>query len=396
MNKSKGVVCTTVGAWVASVACLGLAGFAPAQAQVQDMPGGPAVNQLNLTKGVTDIAQSISSLHWMMLIICLVIFVGVFGVMFYSIWAHRKSRGAKPASFHEHLGVEIAWTVIPFIIVIAMALPATRTVVAMKDTSSPDLTVKVTGYQWRWGYEYLDGEAMGVKFISSLATPRAQIEGEEPKGPFYLMEVDNPLVVPAGKKVRVVLTANDVIHSWMVPDLGIKQDAIPGFIRDAWFRTDQPGEYRGFCAELCGKDHAFMPVVVKVLGADDYAAWVAEQQAILASNADDPSREWTEDELLERGARVYAVNCVACHQANGQGVPGAFAALDGSAIVQGPVAEQINIVLKGKAGTAMASFASQLNDAEIAAVISYTRNAWGNLGRAQEPFVQPAVISAAR
>jgi len=394
MNKSKGGVCARMGA--CALAAVTLAGAALAQAQVQDMPGGPAVNQLNLTTGVTDIARDISSLHWMMLIICMVIFVGVFGVMFYSIWAHRKSRGVKPATFHEHLGVEIAWTVIPFIIVIAMALPATRTVVAMKDTSSADMTVKVTGYQWRWGYEYLDGEAVGVKFISSLATPRAQIEGDEPKGPYYLMEVDNPLVVPVGKKVRIVLTANDVIHSWMVPDLGVKQDAIPGFIRDTWFRTEQPGDYRGFCAELCGKDHAFMPVVVRVLEANDYAAWAAEQQKILAENADDPTREWSEEELIARGARVYAVNCVACHQANGQGVPGAFPALDGSSMVQGPLAPQIDIVLKGKAGTAMAPFASQLNDAEIAAVITYTRNAWGNLGRAQESLVQPAVISAAR
>jgi len=390
MNKSKGGVCAS--ACALAVAALGW----PAFAQVQDMPGGPAVNQLNLTTGVTDIARDISSLHWMMLIICMVIFVAVFGVMFYSIWAHRKSRGVTPATFHEHLGVEIAWTVIPFIIVIAMALPATRTVVAMKDTSSADMTVKVTGYQWRWGYEYMDGDAVGVKFISSLATPRAQIEGSEPKGPFYLMEVDNPLVVPVGKKVRIVLTANDVIHSWMVPDLGVKQDAIPGFVRDTWFRTDAPGEYRGFCAELCGKDHAFMPVVVRVLAADDYAAWAAEQQKILSENADDPTREWGEEELIARGAKVYAVNCVACHQANGQGVPGAFAALDGSAIVQGAAAPQIEILMKGKPGTAMASFASQLNDAEIAAVITYTRNAWGNLGRSQEPVVQPAMISAAR
>jgi len=365
-------------------------------AQVQDMPGGPAVNQFNLTTGVTNIARNVSNLHWMMLIICMVIFVGVFGVMFYSIWAHRKSRGAKPATFHEHLGVEVAWTVIPFIIVIAMALPATRTVVAMKDTSSPDLTVKVTGYQWKWGYEYLDGSATGVKFMSNLSTPQEQITGSEPKGPFYLMEVDNPMIVPVGKKVRVVLTAADVIHSWMVPDFGVKQDAIPGFIRDAWFRAEQTGEFRGQCAELCGKDHAFMPVVVKVVTQAEYDAWAEEQQKIIAANLDDPSKEWAEADLIARGAKVYAANCVACHQANGQGVPGAFPALDGSPIVQGDASEQVKLVLNGRQGTAMAAFGLQLNDVEIASVISYTRQAWGNAGKVQDVTVQPAVITAAR
>jgi len=317
-------------------------------------------------------------------------------VMFYSIWAHRKSRGVKPAAFHEHLGVEIAWTVIPFIIVIAMALPATRTVVAMKDTSSPDLTVKVTGYQWKWGYEYLDGDAVGVKFLSNLSTPQAQIMGREPKGQFYLMEVDNPMVVPVGKKVRVVLTAADVIHSWMVPDLGVKQDAIPGFMRDAWFRAEQTGEFRGQCAELCGKDHAFMPIVVKVVTQQEYDAWADEQQKLLAANADDPGKEWTEAELIARGAKVYAANCVACHQANGQGVPGAFPALDGSPVVQGEASEQVKLVLNGRQGTAMAAFGQQLNDVEIAAVITYTRQAWGNAGKVQDVTVQPSVITAAR
>ena len=371
-------------------------GASMAGAQVQDMPGGPAVNQLNLHTGVSEIARDVSSLHWMMLVICLVIFAGVFGVMFYSIWAHRKSRGVKPATFHEHLGVEVAWTVIPFIIVIAMALPATRTVVAMKDTSSPDLTIKATGYQWKWGYEYLDGDAAGVKFLSNLATPQAQIMGREPKGQFYLMEVDNPLVVPVDKKVRIVLTAADVIHSWMVPELGVKQDAIPGFMRDTWFRAEKPGEYRGQCAELCGKDHAFMPIVVKVLPQDEYDAWAAEQQKLLAANADDPNKEWSEADLVARGEKVYAANCVACHQANGQGVPGTFPALDGSAVVQGPADAQIDVVLHGRSGTAMAPFGPQLNDVEIAAVISYTRHSWGNAGKAETPTVQPSTVAAAR
>ena len=365
-------------------------------AQVKDMPGGPRVNQLNLSEGVTQIARDVAWLHWFMLIVCLVIFVAVFGVMFYSIWAHRKSKGYKAATFHEHLGVEVAWTVIPFIIVIAMALPATRTVVAMKDTSGADITVKVTGYQWKWGYEYIDGPATGVKILSNLATPRAQIEGREPKGPTYLMEVDNPLVVPVGKKIRVAVTAADVIHSWMVPDLAVKQDAIPGFIRNTWFRADKIGEYRGQCTELCGKDHAFMPIVVKVVSEADYAKWADEQKKLLAAQADDPNKEWTGPELITRGEKVYAATCVACHQGSGRGVVGAFPALDASKIVMGPKADNIQILLKGKAGTAMQSYAAQLNDVEIAAVITYTRASWTNAGKGQDPVVAPADIKAAR
>jgi len=258
------------------------------------------------------------------------------------------------------------------------------------------LTVKVTGYQWKWGYEYVDGPATGVKILSNLSTPRAQIEGREPKGPTYLMEVDNPLVVPVGKKIRVAVTAADVIHSWMVPDLAVKQDAIPGFIRNTWFRADKIGEYRGQCTELCGKDHAFMPIVVKVVSEADYAKWAEEQKKLLAAQADDPNKEWTGPELIARGEKVYAANCVACHQGSGKGVVGAFPALDGSKIVMGPKAENIQILLKGKPGTAMQSFAAQLNDVEIAAVITYTRAAWTNAGKGQDPVVAPADIKAAR
>jgi cytochrome c oxidase subunit II len=282
-----------------------------ASAQVQDMPGGPKVNQLNLTTGVTQIARDVAWLHWMMLIICLVIFVGVFGVMFYSIWAHRKSKGAKPATFHEHVGIEIAWTVIPFLIVIGMALPATRTVVAMKDTSGADMTIKVTGYQWKWGYEYLDGPATGVELLSTLATPRAQIQNLEPKGEFYLMEVDQPLVVPIGQKVRIVVTAADVIHSWMVPDLGVKQDAIPGFLRDTWFRAEKVGVYRGQCAELCGKDHAFMPIVVSVVTKEDFAAWAAERQAKMAGVVNEPAPSETAGALAAQQPLNDGVNKIA-------------------------------------------------------------------------------------
>ncbi len=368
-----------------------------AAAQVGDMPGGPRVNQLNLPPGVTAIAQDIAWLHWMMLIICTVIFIGVFGVMFYSIVRHRKSRGYKASQFHEHLGVEVAWTVVPFLIVIGMALPATRTVVAMKDTSNADVTIKAVGYQWKWGYEYLDGAARDVKFLSTLATPHSQIMGAEPRTDLYLMEVDNPLVVPVDKKVRIVVTAADVIHSWMVPDLGVKQDAIPGFLRDTWFRAEKTGVYRGQCAELCGKDHAFMPIVVNVVTQEEYDAWANEQRQALAAAADDPNKEWTSEELIARGEKVYATHCVACHQATGKGMPPTFPALDGDEkVVLGPKDGQIDIVLNGVNGTAMAPFRDRMNDVEIAAVITYTRNAWSNAGKGTDPVVQPSDVSAKR
>lgn len=370
---------------------------AAAGAQVKDMPGGPRVNQLNLHEGVTEIAHDIMWIHWMMLIICAVIFIGVFGVMFYSIIMHRKSRGAVSAKFHEHVGIEVAWTIIPFIIVIAMALPATRTVVAMKDTSSSDLTVKVTGYQWKWGYEYIDGPAQGVKFVSNLATPREQINGTAPRGNLYLMEVDKALVVPVDKKVRIVLTSSDVIHSWMIPEFGVKQDAMPGFLRDTWFRAEKVGTYRGQCAELCGKDHAFMPIVVQVLSQADYDKWAAQQKKAMAAAADDPNKKWTKEELIARGTQVYTANCVACHQANGKGLPGTFPALDGDAkYVLAPMKDQILTELNGHPGTAMAAFRDQLNDVELAAVITYTRNAWGNAGKGKDPVVQPTDVKALR
>ncbi|MGB6054269.1 MAG: cytochrome c oxidase subunit II [Burkholderiaceae bacterium] len=360
---------------------------------VVDSPGGPAVLQLGLHKPVTEIAQQIYSLHTMMMVICLVIFVAVFGVMFYSIFKHRKSLGHKPATFHESTAVEIAWTVVPFLIVIGMALPATKTIIAMKDTSNADLTIKVTGMQWKWGYDYLKGEGEGISFLSNLATPREQITNASlTKDDNYLLEVDNPVVVPVNKKVRLVLTANDVIHSWTVPAFGVKQDAIPGFVRDTWFKADAVGTYRGQCVELCGKEHAFMPIVVHVVSEDDYKKWTDGKKKEMAAKADDPNKVWTIDELSQRGEKVYAANCVACHQATGKGVPGAFPALDGSAMVNGPKAEQIHIVMDGKA--AMPAWKSVLSDTEIAAVITYTRNAWSN--KAKENIVQPAEILAAR
>jgi cytochrome c oxidase subunit II len=345
-------------------------------------------SRFNLAPPVTPVAQEVYSLHNLMLVICTVIFVAVFSVMFYSVWKHRKSKGAVAANWHENTTVEIIWTVIPFIIVIVMALPATRTVVAMKDTSNSDLTIKVTGYQWKWGYDYLRGEGEGISFLSQLATPTAQIEGREPRSNTYLIEVDNPLVVPVNKKVRVITTANDVIHAWWVPAFAVKQDAIPGFARDTWFRAEKVGTFRGQCAELCGKDHAFMPIVVQVVSAEDYSKWVGSKKQQMASAADDPMKQWTASELIARGEKVYQANCQACHQANGQGVQGAFPALVGSKVVASK-ADQITLLLSGK--NAMPSWKS-LSDVELAAVSTYTKNAWGN----KEGEVQPAEFKSAR
>ena len=360
---------------------------------VNDMPGGPGVNQLNLTPGVTRIAADQWWIHNFLLIVCLAIFVAVFGVMFYSLWAHRKSRGAKPADFHESTAVEIAWTIVPFLIIVGLAIPATRMVVEQKDTSQADLTIKATGYQWKWGYEYLKGEGAGISFLSDLATPLEQIEGKAPKSETYLMEVDNPLVVPVGQKIRMVITANDVIHAWMVPAFGVKQDAIPGFVRDTWFRAEKEGTFRGACAELCGKNHAFMPIVVEVKSQEAYKAWADGKKKEMLAKADDPTKEWTVADLNDRGSKVYASNCVACHQATGKGVPGAFPALEGSKLVLGKQEDQIAILLNGKPGTAMAAF-KQLSDVELAAVATYTRNAWGN--KAEDTVVQPKDFTAAR
>jgi cytochrome c oxidase subunit 2 len=359
---------------------------------VNDMVGGPAVHELNFQTPVTAIASDIYELHVWMIVICVAIFIAVFGVMFYSILKHRKSLGYKAANFHESTTVEIAWTVVPFVIVVLMALPATKTVVAMKDTSNADITIKATGMQWKWGYDYLKGEGEGVAFLSALATPREQIRGEAPKGENYLLEVDNPLVVPVNKKIRIVTTANDVIHAWGVPAFGVKQDAIPGFVRDTWFKAEKIGTYRGNCYELCGKEHAFMPIVVNVVSEQDYAAWVVEKKKAMASNADDPTKTWTVADLTARGEKVYAANCVACHQATGKGVPGAFPALDGSQVVNGMQEGQIAILLNGK--NAMPSWKATLSDTEIAAVITYTRNSWNN--KASDNIVQPAEVLAAR
>lgn len=361
---------------------------------------GPSIacaSRYNLQDPNGALGHSIYELHTMVLWVCLLIFVGVFSVMFYAVFKHRKSVGHQAANFHENIVVEVVWTVIPFLVLIGIAIPATRTLVEQRDTTAADLTVKVTGYQWKWGYDYLKGEGEGISFVSTLSTPRDQIEGRAPKGEHYLLEVDEPLVVPVGKKVRIVLTAADVLHAWWVPALAAKQDAIPGFVRDTWFRAEREGTFRGQCAELCGKDHGFMPIVVNVLSAENYAKWVEERKQKMAAGADDPNKTWTLDELKARGEKVFAQNCVACHQATGMGIPGTFPALNGSKVVNGPVEGPLMTVLHGVVRdgkpTAMQSWQQQLSDVEIAAVITYVRNAWDNK---KGDAVMPADVKAAR
>ena len=360
---------------------------------VNDLPGGPGVNQLNLPVPVTQIGVQQVWMHNVMLVVCLVIFVAVFGVMFYSILKHRKSVGHKAANFHESVAVEIAWTVVPLLIVIAMGAMATRTVVAMKDTSNADLTIKATGMQWKWGYDYLKGEGEGIGFLSTLDYTHREMSnsGKPPATDNYLLKVDNPLVVPVNQKVRIVITANDVIHAWMVPALGVKQDAIPGFVRDTWFRAEKTGDFYGQCAELCGKEHAYMPIHVRVVSQADYATWVAGKKKEMAAAADDPGKEWKLDELVVRGEKVYNANCAACHRPDGKGA-GPIKPLDGSAIVLTDPKTQIGILLNGANNGAMPSWKA-LSDTEIAAVITFTKNSWSNkTGK----LVQPAEIVAAR
>jgi cytochrome c oxidase subunit 2 len=354
--------------------------------------GLAAAAEWNLQPAASRLAEDIHWLHEAVMVLVLVLFVGVFGFMFWSCYAHRKSVGHKAAQFHENTTVEIIWTVVPAIILVIIAIPVTKVVIAQKDTSAPDLTIKVTGMQWKWGYDYLKGEGEGISFVSMLATPRAQIEGREEKKEHYLLEVDNELVVPVGKKVRVLTTAADVVHSWWVPAFGAKQDAIPGFIRDLWFTPTKVGTYRSQCVELCGKEHGFMPIVVRVMAPEDYTKWVGEKKALLAKAADDETRPYDLPQLVARGEKVYAANCVACHQANGKGLPPAFPPLDGSQTVLGPKDAQIDTVLGGRKGTAMQSFA-RLNNVELAAVITFTRNHWGNK---TGEVVQPADIKARR
>jgi cytochrome c oxidase subunit 2 len=367
-----------------------LAFAAPA---ARDLAGGPAVNQIDLHPPISPIAVDQQWLHNFMLLVCTVIFIAVFGVMFYSIIKHRKSKGARAANFHESTTVEIAWTIVPFIIVILMALPATRVVVAMKDTSAADLTIKATGIQWKWGYDYLNGEGAGIGFLSTLdSAQREMSDSGHPQGDDYLLKVDNPLVVPVDRKVRIITTASDVIHAWGVPALGVKQDAIPGFVRDTWFRAAKPGDYYGQCYELCGKEHAYMPIHVKVLSQADYTAWASGKIKEAAAKADDPSKVLELPALAARGEQIYTANCQVCHQANGKG-GGNIKALDGSpTVLDADKTKQIHVLLNGQNNGAMPSW-KQLSDTEIAAVITYTKNHWSN---ATGQIVQPSEVAAAR
>jgi cytochrome c oxidase subunit 2 len=365
----------------------------PAFAATGNLLGGPGVNQLGLNDPASPIAVEQTWLHNFMLVICLVIFVAVFGVMFYSIIKHRKSKGARAANFHESTTVEIAWTVVPFIIIILMALPATRVIVAMKDTSAADLTIKATGIQWKWGYDYLKGEGEGIGFLSTLdPTHREMSDAGKPVGDDYLFKVDNPLVVPVNKKIRIVTTANDVIHSWGVQSLGAKQDAFPGFVRDTWFRADREGDFYGQCYELCGKEHAYMPIHVKVVSQQAYSAWVDERRKEAAAKLDDPTRVWELAPLAARGEQIYVANCQVCHQATGKG-GGAIKALDASpSVLDADKTKQIHILLNGQNNGAMPAW-KQLSDTEIAAVITYIKNSWSNK---TGQLVQPADVAALR
>lgn len=349
-----------------------------------------AAYNLDMTPGVTDVSKGAHNIHTMVMWICVCIGIIVFGAMIISIIKHRKSRGAVPAKFDDNLTVEIIWTVVPFIILGFMAVPATKVLLAMEDNSNSDMSIKVTGYQWKWHYDYLGED---ISFFSNLSTPIEAIQNKATKEDHYLLDVDNRVVVPANKKVRLLFTSNDVIHSWWIPDFAIKQDAIPGYINESWFKTDKVGVYRGQCAELCGTNHGFMPIVVEVKSEEDYAAWVASKKESAAAAAASANKTWTKDELMEHGKTVYTTSCVACHQADGSGIPNVFPALKGSAIATGDIAKHLDIVIHGKSGTAMQAFGPQLNDADLAALITYERNAWGN---DTGDVVQPADVKAAR
>jgi cytochrome c oxidase subunit II len=340
------------------------------------MAAGGEASEYNMSPGVTAVGRQVYDLHMIILLICVVIGVVVFGVMFYSIIYHRKSRGVTPATFHESTKVEIAWTVVPFIILIGMAIPATKTLLEIYNNDDAELSIVVTGYQWKWKYEYLNEKGENVSFFSNLRTPQTEIHNTAPKGENYLLEVDEPLVLPVDTKVRFLVTGNDVIHSWWVPTLAVKRDAIPGFINEVWTKPAELGVFRGQCAELCGKGHGFMPIVVNVVSKDDFAKWMATKQADAAEVKKLMAQTFTLDELMERGKAVYTTNCLACHGANGEG--GVGKPIAGSKVATGDVGHHLDTALHGVPGTAMQAFGSQLNDVDMAAVITYQRNAFGN------------------
>lgn len=346
-------------------------------------------NLLNLTEGVTGVSHDIYDLHMLILWICVAIGVVVFSIMFYSMYAHRKSTGRQPANFHESTTVELVWTIIPALLLIVMAFPATKALKNLYDASEAEIDIKITGYQWKWQYEYL-GE--GVEYMSQLSTSQAAIYGKAPKSEFYLEEVDKPVVIPVGKKVRFLITAKDVIHSWWVPELGVKKDAIPGFINETWARADEPGVYRGRCAELCGKDHAFMPIVVNAVSQEEYDAWLTDQKAEVAAQAEIAKQQFSFEDLMARGEEAYNRSCASCHGVGGEGIAGAFPALKGSAMALGPVDEHLDMVINGSStNAAMQAFGAQLSEVDLAAIITYERNAWGNVPEADK-VVQPVDV----
>jgi cytochrome c oxidase subunit 2 len=344
-----------------------------------------------MTESVTPLGRELYSLHMLVFWICVVIGVVVFGAMAWSIIHHRKSKGAVAANFHESTTVEIVWTVVPLLILIGIAIPATGTLLDLEDAKTDaEITVQVTGIQWKWKYTYVDDD---VSFISSLAQSSRDVIKDPTGNEHYLLEVDEPLVLPVNKKIRFLFHADDVIHAWWVPELAVKQDAIPGFINDSWALIEEPGTYRGQCAELCGKDHGFMPIVVEAVSEADYLAWLDSKKAEAAAAAASAEQEWSMQDLLAKGETVYQANCAACHGPTGAGIPGAFPAMTGSPIVTGDVAAHVDVVVNGKAGTAMAAFKGQLNDVDLAAVITYERNALGN---SVGDMVQPSAIKNAR
>jgi cytochrome c oxidase subunit 2 len=355
---------------------------------------------LNMTKGVTSVSRQIYDLHMLMLWVVTVIGIIVFGIMIWSIIHHRKSKQAVAAQFHHNTTIEVIWTIIPIIILVAFAVPATKALIAIEDTSDADMTIKITGYQWKWHYDYLDEN---ISFFSTLTQDsnesRKLGSGIDPKTVNnYLLDVDNPVVVPINKKIRLLTTSNDVIHAWWIPELGWKRDAIPGFINDNWTVVEKPGVYRGQCTELCGKDHGYMPIVFKAVTENEYIAWVKEMKDMQAMSAAEGDKTFTKDELIAKGEQVYNTSCAACHLPTGQGIPGAFPALAGSAIATGSIDEHLDIIFNGKAGTAMAAYSGQLSDADIAAVTTYERNAWGNAEQlaGKEDIVQPSDVKALR
>lgn len=372
--------------WLKKIGCL-LFGLGAAMTSI----AAPNHWKMNMPEGVTPISHMVYHLHMTIFLICCAIGVVVFGVLIYAIVKHRKSVGHKAATFHENATLEVIWTIIPFLILISMAWPATKVLIEMNDFEDSDMTVKVVGYQWKWQYEYLDE---GIKFFSNLGTSWDQINNEKAKQRNYLLEVDNELVLPVNKRVRLLTTANDVIHSWWVPDLGFKRDALPGFINEAWVKIEKPGIYRGQCAELCGVNHAYMPIVVRAVPQAEYDSWVKKQQQKIAAEKEAASSAWTKDKLMSFGKAAYDKYCAACHKVDGSGQPPVFPAMKGSSIAVGkPISRHIDIVLNGRPGTAMQAFAGQLTDSEIAAIVTYERNAWGNN---TGDVVQPSDVKAER